>query len=132
MRFSILRQNIVLSIIGAGLLFCNHASADGGGAVYYSDRDVTGGVVIRIEDNGDLAIRERNGKERNFRQIYGEDETLVKVNGRKAAFDDIKVGMRVQIAYYKKINGRKRDGTDIDPLPITSIKAKSGSEKPES
>jgi hypothetical protein len=130
--FTFPRTTTLVFAVCAGILCCYHANAESDGIISYSGRDVTGGLVVRIE-GGDLTIRERNGKERNFEQLNGEDRTSVKVDDRNATLNDIKVGMRVQIVFYNRINGTRRKGTDDDALPMSSIKAQSNSpEKPKS
>ncbi len=127
-----------VAFVCAGI--CDRAIADGGqNNVNYSKPAVTSGVVVRIEDNGDLVCREGSGKERQFAKLDRDGEmdrdgekTSVEVNGREATLGDIKVGMRAQIKFYSKNNGRKKEGTDIDPLPMISINATSSSSgKPE-
>lgn len=131
MRFSILRQNIFVSLIGAGLLCCNHAFADVPARNPYSGHDVTGGVVVRIEHGNELVVRERSGTERRFKQIDGDGprDTIIHLNGRTVAFRAIKVGMRVQIVFYNKIDRRMADGTSTAPLPMRKVTAISNPQK---
>lgn len=123
MRSSILRQSTFVSLLCAGLLCCHHAYA-GGKAPSYSGRDVASGVVA---DSGfsELVVRERNGTERRFICMCEREDrpnTTVTVDGRKATFGDLEVGMRVQVFFYTKVEGKKI-GTEDFPLPIISVKA---------
>ena len=132
MRSSILRQSTFVSLLCAGLLCCPHGYA-GGKAPSYSGRDVASGVVA-ASGFSELVVRERNGTERRFMRMYEREDrpdTTVTVDGRKATFDDIEVGMRVQIVFYSKVDGKKI-GTEDFPLPIISVKAISNPpEKPK-
>lgn len=132
MRFSRLGQITFLSFICAGLL-CYRQAYAGAEAPIYSGRDVTGGVVVNINSD-ELIVDERNGKQRYFSRTYGvaRPDTTVTIDGSTARFDDIKLGMRVQIVFYTTVNGKKNRGTAAEPLPINSVKAMSNSpEKPK-
>ena len=121
----VLSRTTFLAVLFLGALCCSHAIADGTGSSSYSGRDVIGGLVVRIEYNGELVVRERSGKQRQFMQIPSPDprQTSVEIDGRKANFGEIKVGMRVQIAFYTKVNGIERSEVDMGPLAIISIRA---------
>ena len=116
--------------------------AEGPSYADYSGRDVTGGLVVRISIHGNLIVREMSGKERHFHKLSQDDDpppfrfvadTVVEIDGHGASFSDIKVGMRVQIVFYTRTQGKTTNGTEGDPLGITSIKAKSNSaEEPKS
>lgn len=147
---SFISRSTLVCIVCAGMLCSYQAVAEGSGGRYYSDTDVTGGLVVGLTSNGNLIVRQKSGKELHFCEairIYStrdenEEErseqrsekiSVVEIDGHEASFSDIKVGMRVQIVFYDRTNGRVSDGTDIDPLAIASIKAKSNSaEKPKS
>lgn len=131
MQSSTLRQGTFVSLLCSVLLCCNHVYA-GGKAPSYSGRDVASGVVT---DSGfsELVVRERDGTERRFMRTYGGNrpDTTVTVDGRKATFGDIEVGMRVQIFFYTKVDGKKIGKEDFS-LPIISVKAiSSPPEKPK-
>jgi hypothetical protein len=109
-------------LAGVILFCCYQIKAEEGPAEVYSVRDVTGGVIVEIE-HVVMTVRERNGKQRTFVTFNDSNgKTRVEVNGRVAEFEDIKVGMRVQITFYCKSDGRKLIDEE-DAFPIISVKA---------
>jgi hypothetical protein len=115
---------IRIAALFTGLICCCHGLADGGGAIILSDEDVTGGVVVKTEAS-EITIAERSGEQRTFSSC---GRSRVTIDGRKADVYDIKVGMTVQVVFFRKADGRKVR----DWLPFLSIKGVTRQEKPTS
>jgi hypothetical protein len=123
----VLSQTTFSAVLFLGALCCSPAIADVTGSSSYSGRAMIGALVVRIEYNGDLVASDSSGKQRQFMQIPSPDprQTSVELDGRRANFGEIKVGMRVQITFYTKVNGIERSKADMGPFPIISIRAMS-------
>lgn len=87
----------------------------------YSGQDTTGGVVVEI-DSITITVREKNGEKRTFVLDDSDRSTPIKVNGRATKFEGIKVGMRAQIKFNTKMDG-KRLSKKEDWFPIISVEA---------
>jgi hypothetical protein len=118
------RRLTLIAFSLAAVFCCARAVADGGMYNPYRDQDITGGIITEIKRGEQLIVREKTGSERYFVQIDGNGrlDTIIKVEDRTTSFRALKVGMRVQIVFYRSQHGQ-RTGGESDPFPMKSIRA---------
>lgn len=104
-----------------GLFHCVQVQAMSEDTTIYSDRDVTGGIVV-AKGEDEISIRETgSGKVRSFDVLDRGDgpEIQVTINGRKGTFEKVKVGMRASISFFRKADKKKITGN----MPMISLEA---------